>query len=238
MQRRNISQDLLIRLQKTHTVDDVGVVLGEIQRLFGFKCYFVLDMSRLAEEEPISFLFPSNISASLFQELDECLTDFATQFFMHSPGTLGPVGWDLGDMEAQGHIAPDAAALFRTSSMTMGASFPALGISGSPRLIGFSGNRPPLDINEVERLNVLMFHAHARLTSIGRSQIEKREPLSGLEQQVLFLAVEGESFEMIATRVALSSRTINYLVDSICRKMDVETIEHAVAVRLRRRLYL
>lgn len=214
------------------------MVLAEIQRLFDFRCYFVLDMSRLAEEEPISFLFPSNISASLFQKLDECLTDFATQLFMHSPGTLGPVRWDLDETEAQGYVAPDAAELFRASNMTMGASFPALGISGSPRLIGFSGSRQHLDIDEVEQLNVLMFHAHARLTTIGRSQTGKREPLSGLEREVLFLAAEGESFETISTHVALSSRTINYLVDSICSKMEVATIEHAVAVTLRRRLVL
>ncbi|NTF07376.1 LuxR C-terminal-related transcriptional regulator [Agrobacterium rubi] len=216
-------------------MEEVGCVLAEIQRLFDFRCYYVLDTSRLEEKEPISFLFPSNIAASLFYELDECLAYYAS-IFIQSPGSLGPELWDMAEIESHDCITPDAAAVFRGARMVRGATFPALGISGAPRLIGFAGDRPHLDVDDIERLNVLMFHAHARLTTLVGNGAQKRQPLSMLEKQVMSLAMEGHSFESIGTTMALTSRTINYLVEAICRKMEVETIEHAVAVTLRRRM--
>ncbi len=216
-------------------MEEIGLILAEIQQLFDFRCYYVLDTSRLEEKEPIAFVFPSNIAASLFYDLDECLEHYAS-IFIQSPGSLGPKLWDLAEAEADNYVSPAAAALFRQAGMVRGVTFSALGISGAPRLIGFAGDRPQLGVDDVEKLNLLMFYAHARLTSIVGSQAEKRQPLSGLEKQVLSLALDGDSFETIAKKMALTSRTINYLVKAICRKMEVESIEHAVAVTLRRRM--
>ncbi|QCI97906.1 helix-turn-helix transcriptional regulator [Agrobacterium larrymoorei] len=193
-------------------------------------------MARLAEPEPIAFLYPSNIPAALFQNLDECLTDVATQLFMQPPGNFGPVRWDLEETVAAGNVGDDLAERLRAYGNIMGASFPAIGSSGSPRLIGFSGRRAHLELEEIEKLNLLMIHMHERLNIIGRMQGGQREPLSDLERQVLFLTADGESFETISARMSLSPRTIQYLVDSICRKMEVATMEHAVAIALRRSL--
>ncbi|XUY28015.1 helix-turn-helix transcriptional regulator [Agrobacterium sp. rho-8.1] len=212
-------------------------MLADVQQLFDFLCYYVLDTSRLLEKEPISFLFPSNIAASLFHKADECIAHYAS-IFIQSPGSLGPERWDLSEMETGNCITPEAAASFRAGCLVRGAMFPALGISGAPRLIGFAGDRPHLNLDETEKLNVLMIHAHARLTTITGNQAQERQPLSGLEKQVMSLALEGHGFETIAATMALTSRTINYLAKAICRKMEVESIEHAVAVTLRRRTIL
>ncbi len=236
MQRYEINQELLIRMQKADTMDDVALLLTEIQNMFGFRYYCVFETARVEEEEPISFLFPSNMPVDLFYKIDERVAAFAERLFKHLPGTLGPTPWDLSEDEACGEIDPDHAAFYRSVGFTMGISFSALGASSLPRLIGFAGDRPHPDVDEVERMSMLMFHMHMRLTAIGRARTEKRQPLSGLEKQILFLAAEGESFEIIAAEVALSSITIGYLMESICRKMEVSTFEHAVAVTLRRGL--
>lgn len=235
---KEIYQELINRIQRIATLEEAGAVLSDIQSSFVFSSYFVLDMSRLVEPEPISFLYPSNVPAALFHNLDERLPDVAMQLFMQPPGNFGPVRWDLGETIAAGDIGEDAAELFRSYGMTMGASFPALGISGSLRLIGFSGGRAHLELEEIEKLNLLMIHMHERLNIIGRMQGGQREPLSDLERQVLFLTADGESFEIISARMSLSPRTIQYLVDSICRKMEVATMEHAVAIALRRSLIM
>lgn len=193
-------------------------------------------MSRLVEEEPISSLFPFNIASSLVYKVDEGLTDFASQLFTHSPETLGPVQWRLTELEATGCAPPAMFKSFRSFDLTMGANFPALGMFGAPRIIGFAGDRSPLDVVELESLSVLMFQLHARLTVIGNARTEKKAPLTSLEREILSLASDGESFETISKHMELSSRTINYLVDSICKKMEVATVEHAVALTLRRRL--
>lgn len=211
-------------------------MLAEIQALFGFRCYYVLDMSRLVEEEPISSLFPFNIASSLVYKLDEGLTGFASHLFTHSPETLGPLQWQLTELEASGCTTPAMSKSFRTFELVMGADFPALGMFGAPRIIGFAGSRPRLDVDELESLSVLMFQTHARLTVIGHARTERKAPLTSLERQILNLASDGESFETISAHMELSSRTINYLVDSICNKMEVATVEHAVALTLRRRL--
>jgi DNA-binding CsgD family transcriptional regulator len=214
------------------------VVLSDIQASFGFRCYYVLDMSRLEEAEPVSALFPFNIDASLIFMLEEGLSGFATRLLMQKPGTLGPLRWDMEELEEQCVLATAVVAAFRAHSHIRGVSFPALGISGAPRLIGFAGDRPHLDVDEVERLNVFMVHAHEQLALIGHARTEALQPLTDLERQILLMAAEGESLEAIGAEVALSSRTIKYIMDSISRKMEVANIEHAVAVSLRRRLDL
>lgn len=234
--RRKIYDDLLIRLQNNKTLDEVGDTLAEIQGIFGFRCYYVLDMSRLVEEEPISSLFPFNIASSLVYKLDEGLIEFASHLFTHSPETLGPIQWELSELEATGCVPPAVMKSFRAFDLIRGADFPALGMFGAPRIIGFAGDRPPLDVDELESLSVLMFQLHARLSVIGNARTEKKAPLTSLEREILSLASDGESFETISTHMELSSRTINYLVDSICKKMEVATVEHAVALTLRRRL--
>lgn len=216
----------------------MGVVLSDIQVHFGFRCYFVLDTSRLEEAEPVSALFPFNIEAALLFMLEEGLSGFASRLLMQKPGTIGPMRWDLDELEGQCIVEEEVVKAFRANSHIRGVSFPALGISGAPRLIGFSGDRPHLDVDEVERLNVFMVHAHEQIAVIGHSRTEALRPLTDLERQVLFLAADGEILETIGARVALSSRTIKYIMDSICRKMEVANIEHAVAVSLRRRLDL
>ncbi|MGV1752685.1 helix-turn-helix transcriptional regulator [Agrobacterium sp. CG674] len=193
-------------------------------------------MSRLVAEEPISSLFPFNIASSIVYKLDEGLTDFASHLFTHSPDTLGPFQWQLDELEAMGCAPPAMLKSFRGFDLSMGADFPALGMFGAPRIIGFAGARPALDVDELESLSVLMFQLHARLTVIGNARTEKKAPLTSLEREILSLASDGESFETISAHMELSSRTINYLVDSICKKMEVATVEHAVALTLRRRL--
>ncbi len=236
MQRYDINQNLLIRMQKADTMDDVALLLTEVQQMFGFRYYCVFETARLDEEEPISFLFPSNVPADLFYKIDERMAAFAARLSTHLPGTLGPMPWDLAEVEARGEIEPETAAFYRAAGFIMAITFPALGVSSLPRLIGFAGDRPHLEEDEVERLSMLMFHMHIRLTMIGRARTEKRQPLSGLEKEILFLAADGESFEAISAKVALSSITMSYLMESICRKMEVSTFEHAVAVTLRRGL--
>lgn len=193
-------------------------------------------MARLNEREPISFLYPSNIAAALFTKCDECLTDFGTQLFMQSPGTFGPIRWDLEESLSQGFVTQEAADFFRLHDMTMGMSFPTLGSGGSPRLIGFSGGRAHLSQEEIDTLHLLMIHMHERLNILARTRGGEHEPLSEMEKQCLFMAADGDGFEAISKRMSLSRRTIQFLVDAICRKMEVATMEHAVAIALRRRL--
>jgi DNA-binding CsgD family transcriptional regulator len=231
-----ISNDLLIRLQNTHTLDDVGAVLGDIQKLYGFLCYYVLDMSRLNGKEPVSLVFPSNVSTSLIKDLEEGLSEFVSRHFMQVPEILGPRQWDLAELEADGTVLPHIAAPFHASRLVRGVGFLAFDMSGAPRMICFSGDRPYLTLEEGEQLSVLMEQTHAQLTIIGQVRREQKEPLTCLERQILFLSVNGESFDRITAQVGLSSRTITYLIDSICTKMEVSTIEHAVAVTLRRKL--
>lgn len=235
MQSHVVQQDILVGLQKANTIEDVGLVLRDIQEMFGFLWYYVLDTSRMAEKAPVSLIYPSNIAASFFRELEEFLTDYVS-IFENSADTFCPTRCDLANALSLEKITQEAAEVFSASGMIRGATFPALGISGAPRIIGFSGRRAHLDIDEIEELNVLTYHVHARLTAIWRNRPAGRQTLSGLEKQVLALASDSESFETIATTMKLSSITISYLIESICQKMEVATIEHAVAVSLRRRL--
>lgn len=193
-------------------------------------------MSRVSEQAPISFLYPSNIAAPVFEKMDECMTDFATQLFTHAAGNFSPVRWDMEESFAEGHLTEAGVNFLRAAAFTMALSFPALGISGAPRLIGFTGDRAHLDDVETEHLNFLMIHLHARLTVVGRGQTVRRDPLSDLERKILALAADGESFGTISGRISLSNRAVQYLVDSICRKMEVATLEHAVAIALRRKV--
>lgn len=235
MHRHTVHQDLLVGLQKANTVKDVGLILAEIQKMFGFLWYYVLDTSRLAEKVPVSLLFPSNIGASFFRELEEYLTDYVS-IFENATDMLYPSRCDVDDAVLKGKITKEAADVFSASRMLRGATFPALGISGVPRIIGFSGTRSHLEIEEIEELNVITSHVHTRLTAVGRNFAGSRQALSGLEQQVISLASDSENVETIATRMKLSSITISYLIESICQKMEVATIEHAVAVTMRRRM--
>lgn len=115
----------------------------------------------------------------------------------------------------------------------MGINFPSYGLRDKIRIIGFAGARKKPDRDELDQLNLLIIQMHERLSLVFRPQENFDCGLTDLEKRVLHSVSEGHHIARTAADAGLSVRTVQYLLDSICRKLDASSVEHAVASALR-----
>lgn len=228
--------EIVVRLARATTLDAASLILADVQYLFGFRAYFVFDVLE-GEHVPLAeALYLSNIPASLLSQLEAATVCYTKELFPLSSRLFTPVNWVIEDYLGQGNINLRMIELLNEAELGMGVSFPAFGGAGRAQIIGFSGSRGTLTDTEMEQLNFLMIQMHARLSLIGRGGEEEGCTLTPLERQSLTLAAEGAGIAAVAAEVGLSTRTVQYLLASVCRKMRVASIEHAVALALRRGL--
>lgn len=229
----NGREDIILRISKATTLATAASIIADVQCIFGFRGYFVFDASRSSDYPLGKLLDPSNLPASLIDQIDSVVGDYAAELFADCAGAFSPVPWDLERSQSEGRLSNCVSDMLRESRLTMGINFPALGISGKPRIVGFVGDRQSLTDAEIDQLNFLMIQMHARLSVIARDMDAEQCPLTPLERNILFSAAEGQDLSSIAVELHLSVRTVQYLTASICRKMQVVSMEHAVAVALR-----
>lgn len=229
----NGRDDIILRISRATTIALAATIIADVQCIFGFRGYFVFDPSGNSDDPLGKLLDPSNLPDSLIEQIDSAVEDYAGDLFADCAGAFSPVPWDLGRSQDEGRLNNRVSDILREAQLTMGVNFPALGITGKPRIIGFVGTRDALADAEIDQLNFLMIQMHARLNVIGRDAEFEACPLTPLERSILLTATEGHDATSIAQELRLSARSVQYLTVSICKKLQVASMEHAVAVALR-----
>lgn len=218
------------------SLEQAARVLADIQWLFGFRAYYVFDRAKKNTLEFSQSYRLSNFTDQFLAKLRNVVPDFEDKLFLDSVSRLMPVPWVLEEYSQRAKLSEDAVRLFSDSKLTMGVSFPSFGLWDKIRIIGFAGARKKPNADELDQLNFLMIQMHERLSLIFKPQENSECGLTVLEKQVLFSVAEGNRVAQTASNVGLSTRTVQYLLASICRKLDASSVEHAVASALRQGL--
>lgn len=228
--------DIVLRTNRVSSVEQAAKVLSDVQWLFGFRAYYVFDRpkaSGLGFEESHQF---SNLTDLFLSRLKASVPDFEDKIFIDSLSRLMPVPWFIEEYSKRAMLSDAAVKLFTESRLTMGVNFPGFGLWGKIRIVGFAGARKRPERDELDQLNLLMIQMHERLSLVFKPQDNTETTMTSLEKQVLHAVSEGNRVAHVAGNLGLSTRTVQYLMNSICRKLDASSVEHAVASALRQGL--
>lgn len=230
--RRNA--DIVARIDKASSREDVASVLAEIAALYGFRNWFVRDIP--VGDRPVVHggVYISNVDRSVTANLDRVFGHRDIGLLGRLKGPFSPATWHIKDLDRTASAANESIwNVLHDSGMDYGICFPALDVAGHSRVICFTGVREPLPESEIEQLDYMVIQIHGRVSAIGRTPDEFAPQLATLEVECLSLAAAGHDIDTIARKMELSVRTVQHLSVSACRKLDVSSIEHAVAVALR-----
>lgn len=225
--------DIVLRTNRVSSVGEASKVLADIQWLFGFRAYYVFDRAKKNHLEFAQSHRFSNFTELFLEKLERMVPDFDDKIFVDSVSRLMPVAWRMDEYGQRMKLSEAAVRLFHDARLTMGVSFPNFGLWDKIRIIGFAGARNNPDQDELDHLNLLMIQMHERLSLVFRPQENSDCGLTTLEKRVLHSISEGNRLAHVAAITGLSARTVQYLLASICRKLDALSVEHAVASALR-----
>lgn len=211
-------------------------MLADIQWLFGFRAYYVFDRAKANTLEFSQSYRFSNFTDLFLSRLKDAVPDFEQKIFLDSLSRLMPVPWVMDEYSKRAKLTDEAVSLFVEYRLTMGVNFPSFGLWDKIRIIGFAGARKSPDEDELDQLNFFIIQMHERLSFILKQQESSECELTPLEKQVLICVAEGSGIGAISDSVTLSTRTVQYLFTSICRKLHAFSVEHAVANALRQGL--
>lgn len=228
--------DIVLRTNRVSSVEQAAKVLADVQWLFGFRAYYVFDRAKASGLPFAQSHRFSNFTETFLSRLTATVPDFEDKIFIDSLSRLMPVPWFIDEYSKRAKLSDAAVTLFTESRLTMGVNFPGFGLWDKIRIVGFAGARKRPDRDELDQLNLLMIQMHERLSLVFRPQDNTENTMTTLEKRVLHAVSEGNRVAHVAGNLGLSTRTVQYLLDSICRKLDASSVEHAVASALRQGL--
>ncbi|MGV8936771.1 MAG: autoinducer binding domain-containing protein [Allorhizobium sp.] len=222
-------------IQRAETLTEIGASLATLQRQLAFS-YFTLYALRPDTAMSLrSALLLHNSPDALIDRFDQMGFQPQEAKLSSESQTLVPLQWTLDEIGSD--LDPAAqrrlVELLEGFGIRRGIFFSLTAVDGSSRVLSLCGDRPRLGVSEVEDLSVSVIQLLDRTGVITKRNDRGSTRLSALEIECLLLAARGQQFCEIAKNLSLSTRTVNYLADSLCRKLGADTIEHAVAKALR-----
>ncbi|MFA7414749.1 MAG: LuxR C-terminal-related transcriptional regulator [Rhizobium sp.] len=233
--RTLIRKHIVSTIQKAETLADICASAVLLQDHLGFDFYKIYAATAANKAGHRDRVLLSNISDAFFEAVDaignlaeepEAVRTFpATQAFQWSTEYLRRAKATPGQL-----IRADLMDRF---GMRRGVYFSLAPLDSQKRDLAFYGTREPLTDAELEDLGVLATHLLDRVNVLEERRDEDSVRISSLEMECLKMAAQGMETSQISRKLSLSVRTINYLLNSLCRKLGTETVEHAVAVATR-----
>lgn len=233
--RALIKKHIVAAIQKAETLADIGVSAALLQDYLGFDFYKIYAATVGNAVRHRDRLLLSNVPDAFFDAYDAIgylkgapeavRTSTATQAFQWSTEYL-----------REARATPERlilADLMDRYGMRRGVYFSLATLDSQKRDLAFYGTREPLTGAELEDLGVLATHLLDRVNALEERRDQDNARVSALEMECLKMAAQGLETSQIARNLSLSVRTVNYLLNSLCRKLGTETVEHAVAVATR-----
>lgn len=227
---------IVARIQAAEALTDIGEVMSLIQERLGFSYYKLFVGRPPSSTCAVDQLLLYNHPDALFERLS------ATGIRIRSPEDLfkrvenRTFIWTidlLDDAYEDPQLGTMREILVEYGILT-GAYFSLHAVEGPNRMLALQGDRPPLSPAELEDFSLLAFHLLHRVCTIEKRQGQWTTGISALDMTCLSLAASGLDSAAIAQKMGFSTRTVHYLITSICQKLGVGTLEHAVTEALRR----
>jgi len=226
---------LVADIQRAETLADIDMSLTALQRQLSFS-YFTLYARQAAGKDSLrSALLLHNSPDALIDQYDAIGIQPQDAKLSSENRTLTPLQWTLDEI-GRGLEPGDRKRLLdllEGFGIRRGIFLTHTAIDGSSRVLSLCGDRPLLSVGEVEDLSFCVIQLLDRIGVLAKRADCGSPGLSALEIECLLMAARGQPFSEIAKNLSLSIRTVNYLAGSLCRKLDAESMEHAVAKALR-----
>lgn len=146
--------------------------------------------------------------------------------------TTLPVSYRISDFERT-RDGGEAHDIFAQFSYTGGIAIPVHDARGKRAVVGFMGDRAPVEPNEVMELTYLSQHVYDKLASICALDVRTTEALSERELDCLNWTSAGKTSAEIAEILNLSEHTVNHYLNRATRKLDAVNRTQAVAKAFR-----
>jgi DNA-binding CsgD family transcriptional regulator len=229
---------LVAEIERAETLEAIDDILLDVQQLFGFVSYTIFNIPTEDECSLAACAFLTSTPHDFFERYDAISGLPRNPVLARLRGAFRPVQLQIDDIGSD--LPPELRAEFRRFLTEYGVVtsilFPMPATSGPRRLAGFAGTRGPLSETEVEELHFLVIQIMARIAVLEQKREWSPLALTALERECLTKSARGLEAVEIAADMGLSSRTVQYLTASLCRKLEVASIEHAVAKALRLKL--
>lgn len=230
-------RDLLVHMQAAESLSDMRAVIELLLRRFRFEFFKLFDSRIVSTATLRSQLLLSNVPAAFVASFDAVggLPAAPVRILMSSERQT--FQWHVDDLAQRAQASPQVAelmVLLRNHGMSRGAYAALPTIDGRKHIFGAYGERDALSTAELDDFSFLAIHLLDRLETLEKRRLGHRTGISGLEVECLEMAAAGLDTMAMAQRLSLSTRTVNYLIASLCRKLGTDRLEHALgeAVRL------
>jgi Response regulator containing a CheY-like receiver domain and an HTH DNA-binding domain len=222
-------------IQAAESLADIGEALSLVQQRLGFSHYKLFVARPPASGSLRDQLLLHNYPQDFFDRLYSTGIRFQSPCDMFKPTENRTFTWMIDQIDAV-YEEPGRSLLRQILvdyGLLTGAYFSLHAVEGPDRILAFHGERQLLSPAELEDFSLLAFQLLHRVYTIEKRQ-GLTEGVSELDRTCLSLAASGLDSAAIAQRMGFSTRTVHYLITSICQKLGVATLEHAVTEALRR----
>ncbi|MBR0555283.1 autoinducer binding domain-containing protein [Ciceribacter sp. L1K23] len=227
---------IVARIHAAETLTGIGEALSLIQVRLGFSFYKIF----VSQPEPgASFreqLLLNNFPDEFFTRLEQTGVRVPTPEELFHSGESRTFVWTR-DFVERAYQEPERCRvleLLDDYQLHLGVYFSLHAVEGPNRIVAFYGNREPLSASELDDFSLLSFQLLHRVYTLEKRGGGWPAGVSALDMECLTLAASGLDSSAIAQKMGFSARTVNYLVSSVCSKLGVDTLEHAVTEALRR----
>lgn len=230
------SRDLLVRIQVAQSLSEIGAAIDFLLQRFQFR-YFKLFSSRPPSTDTLrGQLLLSNVPEAFVDGFDSIGGLPAAPVRILAASDRVAWQWHVSDLREKASLYPHVGrlmVLLEEHGMSQGVYAVLPILDGRRQIFGVYGERPPLSQPDLDEFSFLSIHLLDRMEVIDKRSSWERTGISSLEIECLEMAAAGLDTAAIARRLSLSTRTVNYLVASLCRKLGADRLEHALGEAIR-----
>ncbi|MGX5668104.1 LuxR family transcriptional regulator [Rhizobium daejeonense] len=228
--------EILARIQLCGSLADIDACMLLLQERFEFRFYQLFATLSRSDDTLRGRLL-------LYSVRDEFLDGFdAIGGLPLAPETvLATSGqqlfqWSIDELRCRDDLKPQILELIQLlvrQDMLTGIYFSLPTLDGRRQVLSLLGRRPPLTAAEIEDFCFLAIHILDRAGMLEKRLDGPPTGMSNLEILCLEMAAAGLDTAEMAQRLSLSTRTVNYLVNSLCRKLGCERLEQALQTAIK-----
>ncbi len=222
---------ILARIQMADSLTDLDACLRLLQRRFGFRFYKLFAQRPANGTSLRGRLLLYSVDEAFLDGFDAISDLPPTPDIILASAEQQLYQWSIDDLRCLEGLAPnlvELTQLLTRHDMLNGVYFALPALDGKKQIMSLYGDRLPLSSAEIEDFCFLAIHVLDRAGMLEKRLDGARAGMSNLEIRCLQMAASGLDTAAIAVRLSLSTRTVNYLVGSLCRKLNTDRLEQAL----------
>lgn len=218
-------------IQAAQSQGEFHDIFLSLMQSFGFELFAVFTMPSEQQGSMAACTLLTNGSDAFYNRCDELGYLTKSRVFLKLRHIYNPVQWHVDDLIED--LPPADRTAYRDFLAAAGIRFvfyyPTPSTSGPRRVVSFAGQGELLTQTQTEALSYYVIQLMGSFNALETGGDGLVAVLSSIERDCLQKSAQGLEAVAISGELGLSSKTVQYLLASICRKLDVQSIDQAVA---------